>query len=99
MTYAKRVLTSDGHDSESIFESKNIEILPGSSQKTPICFEGQGNQEPGYPPSRLVFDLVAVNEKNMRRDGDNIIYTANISLMQALDSESITVVLIFLNLD
>ena len=41
----------------------------------------------------LIFTIVEVNEKQFRREGDNLVYTASISLMDALDSKAITVVL------
>lgn len=44
----------------------------------------------------LIFTIVEVNEKQFRREGNNLIYTANISLMDALDSKAITVVPFFL---
>jgi len=40
----------------------------------------------------LIFKIVEVNEKQFRREGDHLIYTAKISLMDALDSKAITVV-------
>ena len=58
LTYAKNVLTEDGLGTKSIMESKNIEILPGISKDTPLIFLEQGNQEPGYRSSRLIFDIV-----------------------------------------
>lgn len=67
-------------------------IKPGSSSKTPIVFPEQGNSEPGYKQSMLVFNIIELPEKNFKRDGDNLIYTAKVSLMDALDSKSITVV-------
>jgi DnaJ-class molecular chaperone len=42
----------------------------------------------------LIFNIIEVPEKNFKRDGDNLIYTAKISLMDALDSISITLVLL-----
>lgn len=40
----------------------------------------------------LVFSILEVNEKNFKRDGNYLIYTASIALMDALDSKSITLV-------
>ena len=92
MTYDKKVLTKDGKNSEFIKETKTIVINPGDSSKTPLVFPEQGHCEAGYKQSLLVFNIIEVAEKHFRRDGDNLIYTAEISLMDALDAKSITLV-------
>lgn len=92
LTYDKKVLTKDGKNAEFIKETKSIVITPGDSSRTPLVFPGQGNSEPGYPQSQLIFSIVEVAEKNFRREGDNLIYTARVSLMDALDAKSITIV-------
>ena len=40
----------------------------------------------------LIFKIKEDSEKNFNRDGNNLIYTARISLMDALDSKSIEMV-------
>ncbi len=92
LTYDKKVLTKDGKNSEFVKETKTIVINPGDSSKTPLVFPEQGHCEPGYKQSLLVFNIIEVAEKHFRRDGDNLIYTAEISLMDALDAKSITLV-------
>ena len=37
----------------------------------------------------LIFKIKEVSEKNFKREGDNLVYTSHISLMDALDSKSI----------
>jgi DnaJ-class molecular chaperone len=95
LTYDKKVLTKDGKNAEFVKETKTIIINPGFSNKTPLVFPGQGHSEPGYQQSMLIFNLIEVNEKNFRREGDDLIYTEQISLMEALDAKSITVVLVW----
>ena len=68
----------------------------------PIVFKGQGNQYPGEKSSDLIFQLVEVNTMGFQRCKKNpgdLIYTADISLMDALDSKSLPVVRILLNLE
>ena len=91
LTYDKKVLTNDGKNAEFVKETRTINIVPGESHKTPLVFPGQGNSEPGYKQSPLVFNIVEVPEKNFKREGDNLIYTATVSLMEALDSRSVTI--------
>ena len=93
LTYSKKVLTKDGKNAEFVKETKTIVINPGDSSKGPLVYPEQGNSEPGYKQSMLVFNIIEVPEKNFKREGDNLIYTAKVSLMDALDSKSITVVI------
>lgn len=89
LTYDKKVLTTDGKASEVIKESKTVTINPGESAREPIVYPGQGHQEPGHKQSMLIFKIKEVSEKNFKREGDNLVYTSHISLMDALDSKSI----------
>ena len=73
-------------------QSRKLTINPGDSAKQPLVFPGQGNSEPGYKQSMLIFKIVEVCEKNFKRDGDDLVYTAHISLMDALDAKSISIV-------
>lgn len=73
-----------------------VEIEPGRSTKNPIVFKEQGNQEPGQHPSSLIFKIIEINEMGFRRSEENpddAIYTADITLMDALDSKSISIVI------
>ena len=50
---------------------------------------------PGESSSNLVFEIIEIPEMGFIRsksNSDNLIYTANISLMDALDAKSIEVV-------
>ncbi len=91
LTYDKKVLTKDGKNAEFIKETRAVLISPGDSSKTPLVFPSQGNSEPGYKQSSLVFSIVEVPEKSFKRDGENLIYTASVSLMEALEARSVTI--------
>lgn len=95
MSYDKKVLTKDGKNAQFIKESRVLTINPGESPKAPLVYPEQGNCEPGYKQSMLIFNIVEKNEKNFRREGDSLIYTAKIGLMDALDSKSISVVQLY----
>lgn len=60
VTYDKRVLTKDGKNAEFVKETRTIVIAPGESPKSPLVFPGQGNSEPGYKQSTLIFSIVEV---------------------------------------
>lgn len=98
LTYTKQVLNPDGQSVKEVKETKILEIEPGRSKNNPIVFKGQGNQEPGQHPSHLLFQIVEKGEMNFDRSAtnpDDLIYTANISLMDALDSKSLEIVRLF----
>ena len=44
------------------------------------------------PSSDLVIEIVELEEKGFKREGNNLIYTAQISLLDALDSKPIKIV-------
>ena len=95
LTYSKEVLTADGQNVKTVKETKTIDIPAGASKKCPIVFRSQGNQKPGEHPSDLHFVIVEVPEMGFRRDEhdpEDLIYTADISLVDALDSKSIQIV-------
>jgi DnaJ family protein B protein 13 len=60
VTYDKKVLTKDGKNAEFVKETRTIVIAPGESPKSPLVFAGQGNSEPGFKQSTLVFSIVEV---------------------------------------
>lgn len=88
------MLTPDGQSTKTIGETKVVDIEPGRSAHHPIVFREQGNQQPGHHNSNLVFQIVEVSEMGFRRspqNPDDIIYTAEIALIDALESKSIEV--------
>lgn len=101
-SYPKEILTLDGQSTQVITETKEISISAGYDSNVPIVFKGQGNQYPGETSSDLIFQLMEVNTMGFQRCKKNpgdLIYTAGISLMDALDAKSLPVVRTLLNLE
>lgn len=69
------------------------------SQQNKLTFKQQGHEMAGVPSSDLIFEIEEVKEKGFKRDGQNLIYTVDIDLMDALDSKPFSIVINHSNLD
>merc|ERR1711976_65547 len=69
--------------------TKQLEIKPGMAHGQTIVFKNEGNEMPGIPSSDLVFTLKEVPHKSYKRNGDDLIYTVETSLINALCSEPV----------
>ena len=81
----KRVLNPDG---TSRVEQKliTIDVKPGWKEGTRITFSEEGDQFPGRIPSDIIFVIKQKPHSIYRRDGNDLRYTARISLREALTS-------------
>ena len=81
----KRVLNPDG---TSRMEDKliTIDVKPGWKEGTRITFSEEGDQFPGRIPSDIIFVIKQKPHSVYRRDGNDLRYTARISLREALTS-------------
>jgi len=61
-----------------------LQVKPGWKSGTKITFPEEGDEAPGVIPSDVIFVLEEKPHLYFKRDGDTLIYTANISLAQAL---------------
>ena len=79
----KQVLSPDGttRREEKILI---IDVKPGWKEGTKITFPEEGDQYPGHIPADIVFMLKEKSHPYFTRDGDNLKFTAQISLKQAL---------------
>lgn len=61
-----------------------VKIPPGCKAGTKICFPNEGIQLPNLEPANVVFIIRDKPHPIFRRDGNNLLYTAEISLKDAL---------------
>jgi len=61
-----------------------IDVKPGWKAGTKITFPGEGDEEPGVQPGDIVFIVEEVPHEYLKREGDDLVHTANITLRQAL---------------
>eukprot|EP00127_Corallochytrium_limacisporum_P007087 Clim_evm6s242 gene=Clim_evmTU6s242 len=68
-----------------------INVKPGWKAGTKITFPGVGDERPGAPPQDIVFVVEEKPHDKFKREGDDIMYTANIGLKDALTGFSLNV--------
>ena len=66
-----------------------INVKPGWKTGTKITFPDEGDEAPGIVPSDIIFVLEEKQHPYFTREGDNLLYTANITLSQALTGVNI----------
>ncbi|KAG8498438.1 hypothetical protein CXB51_004955 [Gossypium anomalum] len=69
---------------KTVEEILKIDIKPGWKKGTKITFPEKGNQEPGFTPSDLIFVVDEKPHAIFKRDGNDLIATLKISLLEAL---------------
>jgi len=66
-----------------------IDVKPGWKAGTKVTFEREGDEKPGIIASDIVFVLREKPHSVFQREGNNLVYTAHISLRQALTNPKI----------
>ncbi|KNC52675.1 heat shock protein 40 [Thecamonas trahens ATCC 50062] len=80
----RRVLNSDGQTTREQATVLTVPIKPGFKAGTRITFAGQGDQGPGMEPGDVVFVVAEKPHKVFARNGNDLVYTATVSLLHAL---------------
>jgi DnaJ homolog subfamily B member 4 len=83
MKISKRVDRADG-TTEKQAKIHEVVIKPGYKAGTKIRYRGVGNEKRGYAPADVVFVIGEKPHASYTRDGDDLLYTAKISLADAL---------------
>lgn len=84
MKINRRVLNADGRSYRKEDKVLTINVKPGWKAGTKITFQREGDQNVGSIPADIVFVIKDKSHPHFRRDGADIIYTAKISLKDAL---------------
>ena len=75
-----------------IEEVLTIEVKPGWKAGTKVTFEGKGDEPPGGgAPGDLVFVIEEKPHTRFKREGNDLIYTATLPLVDALCGPTISV--------
>lgn len=91
MKVTKSVYSMDG-SIERIEKVHDVEIRAGYKSGTKIRYRGAGSEKPGFQAADVVFVVKEKKHDRFTRDGDNLHYTARISLADALGGGSHVVV-------
>ncbi len=92
VTYSREVLNKDGRTTASKSESRDIEIKAGFDCHSRVTFREEGNQAPGQVSSDLVFQVVQMEHPRFRREGNNLVYTHQTILYDALTASPFSLV-------
>ena len=84
--YIRDKLELDGNTIQSIAQEKKVEIKAGFGKNTVLRFAGEGNESVGRVTTDLVVKFEELPHENYRRNGNDLIYTHKISLLDALKS-------------
>ncbi|EFC50894.1 predicted protein, partial [Naegleria gruberi] len=87
----KQVLNSDGFSTRKESKILTFPIKRGFKKGTKIRFENEGDQAQGVIPADVVFEIEEQPHHIFQRDSNNLIYTPNISLKEALSGSVIEV--------
>ncbi|XP_011479866.1 dnaJ homolog subfamily B member 5 [Oryzias latipes] len=77
-------LNPDGRSLRSEEKVLNVVVKKGWKAGTKITFPREGDETPGSGPADITFILRDEEHPTYRRDGSNIVYTAQITLKEAL---------------
>ncbi|XP_075788936.1 dnaJ homolog subfamily B member 5 isoform X1 [Pelodiscus sinensis] len=84
MKITRRRLNPDGRSTRTEDKILNIVIKRGWKEGTKITFPKEGDATPDNIPADIVFILKDKPHAHFKRDGTNVVYTAMISLKEAL---------------
>ena len=87
---SRRVVSPDGTSSlqEKVLQ---VDVKPGWKAGTKVTFPEEGDKYPGRIPADVVFVIKERQHPMYKREGNDLIYTANVSLRTALCGGSIIV--------
>ncbi|EFC50619.1 predicted protein [Naegleria gruberi] len=87
----KQVLNPDGQTTRKESKILTFPIKKGFKKGTKIRFENEGDQAPGIIAADVVFEIDEQPHNTFQREGNNLIYTPNVSLKEALSGTVIEV--------
>jgi DnaJ family protein B protein 4 len=79
-----RMLTDSSGRSVPAEKVLTIEVKPGWKQGTKVTFPEEGDEVPGVIPADLIFELEEKPHPVFKREGNDLVHTASISLQAAL---------------
>ncbi|KAJ3157703.1 DnaJ sub B member 13 [Geranomyces variabilis] len=87
----RRVLNDDNTTTSATEKVLTIDVRRGWRAGTRVTFPQEGDQGPNKIPADIVFIVKEIPHAFFQRDGNDLIYTANISLSKALTGSIIEI--------
>lgn len=91
MKISRKVLQPDGRSTRPEDKVLTIDVKPGWKAGTKITFPREGDQSPNSIPADIVFIIKDKAHPHFKREGCDLIYSASISLREALLGATIQV--------
>jgi len=91
MKISRRVMNEDGHTSSIRDKILTITVKKGWKPGTKITFPKEGDQGPNNIPADIVFIVKDKPHPRFRREGLNLIHTANVLLGRALTGTTVDI--------
>jgi DnaJ family protein B protein 4 len=66
-------------------------IWKGYSKTVRLTNKHEGNESPNFDASDLIFEIVEEEDDMFIRDGDDLVYTHALTLLEALEANAITI--------
>lgn len=90
--YEKQVLNDDQRTTRLEERSVNVEILAGCAEGTKLTFPKMGNEAACKPTSDLIVTIKSKPHPKFMRNGQDLIYTYRLTLLEAINSVPLEVV-------
>eukprot|EP00742_Colponemidia_sp_Colp-10_P001028 GILJ01001114.1.p1 GENE.GILJ01001114.1~~GILJ01001114.1.p1 ORF type:complete len:201 (-),score=33.68 GILJ01001114.1:267-821(-) len=68
-----------------------IEVKPGWKKGTKVTFEQEGDEAPGIIPADIIFVLDEKPHTRFKRENNDLIYTAEVTLADALQGTTVSI--------
>jgi len=81
----------DGRTQRANRVELEVEVKPGFSESTVLTFANKGNEAEGHKPSNVVIKFKQIPHATLKRKDNDLIYTHNVTLEQALLSEPVKI--------
>jgi len=82
----KKTIYDNNGGSQVVEKVLEFDVKPGYKEGTKITFERQLDEKPGVLPGDLIFIVKEKPHPTFKRQGNDLIYTAKLTLKQALTS-------------
>jgi len=91
MKITKKVLNADGRSTRTEDKVLEIQVKPGWKEGTKITFPKEGDQRANTQAADIVFTIKDKPHPVFKRDGSNLLFTANVTLREALTGTTIQI--------
>eukprot|EP01024_Parvocaulis_polyphysoides_P042136 TRINITY_DN38606_c0_g1_i1.p1 TRINITY_DN38606_c0_g1~~TRINITY_DN38606_c0_g1_i1.p1 ORF type:complete len:299 (-),score=54.70 TRINITY_DN38606_c0_g1_i1:186-983(-) len=87
----RRTLMDSSGQAMQVEELIEIDVKPGWKEGTKITYPEKGDEHPGVIPADLQFVIKEKSHNRFKRDSNDLIYVANVPLVEALCGGTVTI--------